>query len=57
MFVLTYYEKVDPVKKLVYYDKMVEAYNSQMCIRDRVTHSVSKTPMITEVLQEQKLQR
>ena len=29
MFVLTYYEKVDPVKKLVYYDKMVEAYNSR----------------------------
>lgn len=28
-FVLTYYEKPDQVKKLVYYDKMVEAYNSK----------------------------
>ena len=28
-FVLTYYEKADPVKKLVYYDKMVEDYNGR----------------------------
>jgi len=28
-FVLTYYEKPDQVKSLVYYDKMVEAYNSR----------------------------
>ena len=27
-FVLTYYEKPDMVKKLVYYDKMVESYNN-----------------------------
>ena len=31
-FVLTYYEKANPVKKLVYYDKMVEAYNAQMLL-------------------------
>lgn len=28
-FVLTYYEKPDPVKNLVYYNKMVEDYNSK----------------------------
>ena len=32
MFVLTYYEKVDPVKKLVYYDKMVEVYNARQVL-------------------------
>lgn len=29
-FILTYYEKIDPVKKLVYYDKMIEEFNSRM---------------------------
>ena len=36
MFVLTYYEKVDPVKKLVYYDKMVEAYNSRLVLERKL---------------------
>lgn len=31
-FVLTYYERPDPVKKLVYYDKMVEDYNARMLL-------------------------
>ena len=31
-FVLTYYEKIDPVKKLVYYDKMIEEYNARMVL-------------------------
>ncbi len=31
-FVLTYYEKIDQVKKLVYYDKMVEEYNARMVL-------------------------
>lgn len=31
-FVLTYYEKPDPVKKIVYYDKTVEDYNSRMVL-------------------------
>lgn len=31
-FVLTYYEKIDQVKKLVYYDKMIEAYNGRMVL-------------------------
>lgn len=36
MFVLTYYEKVDPVKKLVYYDKMVEAYNARLVLERKL---------------------
>lgn len=32
MFVLTYYEKPDPVKKLVYYDKMLEAFNDRQIL-------------------------
>lgn len=32
MFVLTYYEKADPVKKLVYYNKTIEDYNSRMVL-------------------------
>lgn len=35
-FVLTYYEKADPVKKLVYYDKMVEAYNNRMVLNRKL---------------------
>ena len=35
-FVLTYYEKADPVKKLVYYDKMVEDYNGQMVLKSKL---------------------
>ena len=35
-FVLTYYEKADPVKKLVYYDKMVEDYNGQMVLKRKL---------------------
>lgn len=31
-FVLTYYEKIDPVKKIVYYDKMIEEYNARMVL-------------------------
>ena len=29
-FVLTYYEKIDPIKKIVYYDKMIEEFNARM---------------------------
>lgn len=31
-FILTYYEKMDPVKKLVYYDKMIEEFNARMVL-------------------------
>ncbi|MDR1403670.1 MAG: tetratricopeptide repeat protein [Tannerellaceae bacterium] len=32
LFVLTYYEKADQVKKLIYYDKMVEDFNARMML-------------------------
>lgn len=32
MFVLTYYEKIDQVKKLVYYAKTIEDYNARMVL-------------------------
>lgn len=35
-FVLTYYEKPDPVKKLIYYNKMVEDYNSLMLLKRKL---------------------
>lgn len=35
-FVLTYYERPDPVKKLVYYDKMIEDYNAQMLLNRKL---------------------
>ena len=31
-FVLTYYEKIDPIKKIVYYDKMIEEFNARMIL-------------------------
>lgn len=31
-FILTYYEKPDQVKKIIYYDKMVEDYNARMLL-------------------------
>ena len=31
-FVLTYYEKIDPIKKIVYYDKTIEEYNARMVL-------------------------
>ncbi|MDR0430460.1 MAG: tetratricopeptide repeat protein [Tannerellaceae bacterium] len=36
LFVLTYYEKADQVKNLVYYDKMMEDFNSQMLLSRRL---------------------
>lgn len=36
LFLLTYYEKVDPVKKLVYYDKLIEDYNSRMVLSHKL---------------------
>lgn len=35
-FVLTYYEKPNPVKKLVYYDKMVEDFNGRMLLKRKL---------------------
>jgi tetratricopeptide (TPR) repeat protein len=35
-FVLTYYEKADPVKKIIYYDKSIEDFNTQMILPRRL---------------------
>ncbi len=35
-FVLTYYEKPDPVKKLVYYDKKLEEFNKKMILQRKL---------------------
>ena len=35
-FVLTYYEKIDPIKELVYYDKSVEEYNTRMLLSHKL---------------------
>ena len=35
-FILTFYEQPDPVKKLVYYDKTVENYNTRMVLKRKL---------------------
>ena len=35
-FILTYYEKPDPVKKLIYYNRMVEDFNSLMYLKRKL---------------------
>ncbi len=35
-FILTYYEKPDQVKKLTYYDNMLEAYNNRMLLNRKL---------------------
>ena len=35
-FILTYYEKIDPIKELVYYDKSVEDYNARMLLSHKL---------------------
>lgn len=47
MFVLTYYERMDPVKKLVYYDKMIEAYNGRSAL-DRKLRITNEEAALTE---------
>lgn len=47
MFVLTYYEKIDQVKNLVYYDKMIEAYNARMVL-DRKLRITNEEAALTE---------
>ena len=47
MFVLTYYERINAVKKLVYYDKMVEDYNGRMVL-DRKLRITNEEAALTE---------
>ncbi len=45
MFILTYYEKADPVKKLVYYDKSLEAYNRKMVLNRKLRLTNEEAPL------------
>lgn len=45
LFVLTYYEKPDPVKKLVYYDKMVEEFNGKMALSHKLRITNEEAPL------------
>ena len=45
MFVLTYYEKADPVKKIVYYDKSLEEYNRQMLLSRKLLLTNEEAPL------------
>ena len=47
MFVLTYYEKINPIKKLVYYNAMVEDYNARMVL-DRKLRITNEEAALTE---------
>lgn len=47
MFVLTYYEKIDNVKKQVYYSKMVEEYNRQSLL-DRTLKITNQEAALNE---------
>lgn len=35
-FVITYYEKLNPVKELVYYNKMIDDYNNRMVLKRKL---------------------
>ncbi len=45
LFVLTYYEKADQVKKIVYYDKMVEDFNNQMVFPRKLRLTNQEAPL------------
>lgn len=44
-FVLTYYEKANPVKKLVYYDKMLEEYNDRRLLSRQLRLTNEEAPL------------
>lgn len=44
-FILTYYEKIDPIKELVYYDKSVEDYNARMLLSHKLRITNQEAPL------------
>lgn len=46
-FILTYYEKPDPIKKIVYYDKLLEDFNSKMLL-PRKLRLINEEAALTE---------
>jgi tetratricopeptide (TPR) repeat protein len=50
-FVLTYYEKPDPVKKIVYYDKTVEDYNALRILPFQLRLTNEEAPLTGEQIE------
>jgi tetratricopeptide (TPR) repeat protein len=50
-FVLTYYEKADPVKKIVYYDRMVEDYNNRHILSRQLRLTNEEAPLVEEQIE------
>lgn len=50
-FVLTYYEKPDPVKKIVYYDRMLEDYNSRRLLSRQLRLTNEEAPLTQEQIE------
>jgi tetratricopeptide (TPR) repeat protein len=51
-FVLTYYEKPDPVKKIVYYDNMVEDYNNHLILSRKLRLTNQEAPLTQGQIEE-----
>ena len=47
-FVLTYYVKPDPVKKLIYYDKQLEDFNARMVLKRKLILTNEEAALIEE---------
>ncbi|MDH6304080.1 tetratricopeptide (TPR) repeat protein [Parabacteroides sp. PF5-5] len=45
LFVLTYYEKADQIKKIVYYDKMIEDFNARMILPRKLRLTNEEAPL------------
>lgn len=44
-FVITYYEKIDPVKELVYYNKTLDDYNARMVLKRKLRLTNQEAPL------------
>ncbi|MCC8153887.1 MAG: tetratricopeptide repeat protein [Tannerellaceae bacterium] len=50
-FILTYYEKADPIKKIIYYDASLESYNSRMVLPRRLRVTNEEAPLTEDQIQ------
>lgn len=44
-FIISYYEKIDPVKELVYYNKVVDDYNNRMVLNRKLRLTNQEAPL------------
>ncbi|MDR1356856.1 MAG: tetratricopeptide repeat protein [Tannerellaceae bacterium] len=51
-FILTYYEKPDPVKKIVYYDRMIEDYNERLLLSRKLRLTNEEAPLAQGQIEE-----